>query len=434
MQFNSICVLGLGYIGLPTASTFAVQGQKVLGVDVDPRVLEALRGGGPHIQEPGLGELVRQALDSGNLEFSDQPAPADAFVIAVQTPIRANTAGGAGKQAELSYVTSAAESIAPHLQHGNLVVLESTCPPMTTTRVVAPILERTGLRAGADFLLAYMPERVLPGKILKELIENDRIIGGIDDESAHAARDLYSSFVTGSLLLTDSTTAETVKLMENTYRDINVAIANEFARIAEQLGVNVWEAIQLANRHPRVEILRPGPGAGGHCVGVDPWFLVESVPDNSGLIRQARQVNDGQPAYAVGVVERALGSFQGAQLAALGLAYKPNVDDLRSSPAIEIVERLVAAGAQVSTYEPNYLRAAVAGAQPAGSLEEVLRHAHAVVALVGHREVAELDPQLAASMMTGRQAVDLCGAWQSDAWEAAGFAVRVLGDGTRRQS
>ncbi len=425
MPIQTICVLGLGYIGLPTASTFAVKGLKVFGVDIDPAVLKALQGAELHIQEPGMQQLVKQALDSGNLRFGDKPEPADAFVIAVQTPIRES------KQAELRYVTSAAESIVPHLQRGNLVVLESTCPPNTTAELVAPILERSGLRAGSDFRLAYMPERVLPGKILKELIENDRIIGGIDDESARAARQLYSSFVTGELLLTDATTAETVKLMENTYRDINIAIANEFSRIAERLRVNIWDSIRLANRHPRVEILRPGPGAGGHCVGVDPWFLVESVPENSGLIRQARQVNDGQPAYAVGVVERAVGPLDGKRLAALGLAYKPNVDDLRSSPAIEIVRLLTAAGAQVCTYEPNRLETVVEGAQAAPSLEAVLDQAEAVLALVGHREVTGLDPEHAAALMARRQAVDLCGAWEPDSWRAAGFAYRLLGDGTQ---
>lgn len=372
-----------------------------------------------------MQQLVQQALESGNLRVADQPEPSDAFVIAVQTPIKES------KQAELTYVISAAESIVPHLRSGNLVVLESTCPPNTTTQVVAPILERSGLQAGRDFQLAYMPERVLPGKILKELVENDRIIGGVDDVSARAARELYGSFVTGDLLLTDSTTAETVKLMENTYRDVNIAIANEFSRIAEQLGVSIWESIRLANRHPRVEILRPGPGAGGHCVGVDPWFLVESVPDNSGLIRQARQVNDGQPAYAVGVVERALGSLKGARLATLGLAYKPNVDDLRSSPAIEIVRLLVEAGAKVTTFEPNRPETEVQGARVADSLQAVMDQAEAVLALVGHREVLELDPVQAAGWMAGSQAIDLCGAWEAARWRAAGFSYRLLGDGTQ---
>lgn len=427
MRFDSICVLGLGYIGLPTASTFAVKGQQVLGVDIRPAVLAALQGGESHIQEPGMQELVRQAFDSGNLRISDRPAPADAFVIAVQTPIQDD------KRADLSFVVSAAQSIAPQLQRGNLVVLESTCPPRTTTGVVKPILESSGLQAGSDFLLAYMPERVLPGKILKELVENDRIIGGVDDESARAARDLYASFVTGELLLTDSTTAEFVKLMENTYRDVNVAIANEFSRIAEQLGVNVWQAIRMANRHPRVQILRPGPGAGGHCVGVDPWFLVESAPEHSQLIRQARLVNDGQPAFAVETIRRAIGELRGARLAALGLAYKPNVDDLRSSPAIEIVQRLVAGGAQVTSFEPFKLDAQVEGAQAAASLDEALRQAEAVVALVGHRPVVELDPAHARGLMAGSLAVDLCGAWEAEAWEAAGFTMRTLGVGARAE-
>lgn len=424
MPVHSVCVLGLGYIGLPTASTFAIQGKQVLGVDINPQVLQSLRAGRIHLQEPGMQQLLQQALDGGNLRVSDQPAPAEAFVIAVQTPIQEDT------RADLSHVRDAAESIVPHLQAGNLVVLESTCPPKTTTQVVAPILEQSGLVAGEDFRLAYMPERVLPGKILQELVENDRIIGGIDDRSAAAARDLYASFVTGELLLTDSTTAEAVKLMENTYRDVNVAVANEFSRIAEQLGVDVWRAIELANRHPRVQILRPGPGAGGHCVGVDPWFLVESTPEQARLIRQARVVNDGQPAFAVAVVESAVKGLKGKRLAALGLAYKPDVDDLRSSPAVEIVQALAAAGAEVKTYEPNRLETTVPGAHPADSMEQALIDADAVLALVGHRQVIGLDPSHAAELMAGRVAVDLCGAWRAPDWQAAGFELRVLGVGT----
>ncbi len=425
MRFQSLCVLGLGYIGLPTASTFATHGFQVTGVDVNQRVVDALRGGDIHIREPGLRTLVQAAVGSGRLQIRDAPEPADAFIIAVPTPL----ASEGTTRADLSYVEAAAESIVPHLRAGNLVVLESTCPPGTTTDRLGPILETSGLRAGADFYLAYTPERVLPGQILRELIDNARVIGGIDRASAEAGRDLYSVFVRGEILLTDATTAEMVKLMENTYRDVNIAIANEFSRLAEGLGVNVWEAIELANRHPRVQILRPGPGVGGHCISIDPWFLVESAPDETPLIQEARAVNDAQPKHAARLVSCALGELEGRRIAALGLAYKPDVDDLRESPAVAVVQELVAAGAEVRTFEPNAADGGVPGAQSAASLEAALAGAEAVVLLVQHSTFRAVDPGWVAQNMPGRIAVDLCGAWDPAGWTQAGFDLYRLGVG-----
>ncbi|HSB88835.1 MAG TPA: nucleotide sugar dehydrogenase [Anaerolineales bacterium] len=440
MEFRSLCVLGLGYIGLPTASTFATHGLEVVGVDVNRRIVDVLRNGEVHIQEPGLRTLVQAAFRSGRLRVSDRPEPADAFIIAVPTPIappavpsatpsapQGPSAGAA--RADLSYVRAAAESIVPHLRQGNLVVLESTSPPRTTVDVVAPILERSGLRIGPDVHLAYSPERVLPGQILRELVENARVIGGIDDASAGAGRDLYAAFVKGEIILTDATTAEFVKLMENTFRDVNIALANEFSRLAERFGVDVWEAIDLANRHPRVSVLRPGPGVGGHCISVDPWFLVEAAPDLSPLIRQARQVNDGQPGWLVDGIEKALGGLRGRTIAALGLAYKQDVDDLRESPAIAVVRELAARGARVRTYEPNAPAASVEGAEAAPSLERALDGAEAFVLLVDHRPFRALDPALAARHMAGRIAFDARGVLPRAAWREAGFAVHVLGAG-----
>lgn len=305
MYFEKICVLGLGYIGLPSASTFATHGMKVVGVDVNRKIVETLQNGGLHIHEPGLRTLAQAAIRSGNLSISDRPEEADAFIIAVPTPFHAD------KSADLSYVISASEAVVPYLRAGNLVVLESTSPPRTTVDVVAPILEKSGLKAGVDFYLAYTPERVLPGQILRELIENARVIGGVDAASAQAGFDLYSTFVRGDIVLTDATTAEMVKLMENTYRDVNIAIANEFSRLADRFGVDVWEAISLANRHPRVEILRPGPGVGGHCISVDPWFLVDAAPDLANLIRMARSVNDTQPDFVAALFCKAAGCKTG---------------------------------------------------------------------------------------------------------------------------
>ena len=429
MQYQRICVLGLGYIGLPTASTFATQGLQVVGVDVNPQVVNTLRNGGLHIHEPGLRTLVKAALVSGNLTIAEQPQPADAFIIAVPTPFFDD------KKADMSYVVSAAESILPVLQPGNLVVLESTSPPRTTVDLVAPILERSGLLAGRDFHLTYTPERVLPGQILRELIENARVIGGIDRASAEAGRDLYAIFVRGQIILTDATTAEMVKLMENTYRDVNIAIANEFSRLAERFGVNVWEAIRIANLHPRVKILKPGPGVGGHCIGVDPWFLVEAAPDLAYLISAARQVNDSQPEFVERLIRRALSvenssdGLAGKRVALLGLAYKPDVDDLRESPAIEVAHRLTAAGAEVSAFEPFKPTAQIPGVQTLPSLEETVRAADLLVLLVPHTPLLNLAPVQVAMLTPARLVVDTVNGFDPQAWESAGFRVFCLGNG-----
>ena len=253
MDFSTLCVIGMGYIGLPYATIFASKGLQVTGMDVNTKIIETLNAGCPHIFEPGLNELFKTVLKSGKLTISCDVEPADAFIIAVPTPFDAH------KHADLSAVISACEAIVPHLRRGNLVILESTSPPRTTLDLVAPLLEQSGFTAGEDFLLAYSPERVLPGKILSELVENPRVIGGVNTASAEAGRDLYRAFVEGEMILTDATTAEMVKLMENTSRDINIAIANEFSRLAEEFNVDIWEAITIANLHPRVQLHQPGP-------------------------------------------------------------------------------------------------------------------------------------------------------------------------------
>ena len=447
MSYQKICVLGLGYIGLPTASTFATQGLTVIGVDINPQVVNILRSGGLHIHEPGLRTLVQAALVSGNLTISEQPQPADAFILAVPTPFFED------KKADMSFVVSAAEAILPVLKPGNLVMLELTSPPRTTVDLLAPILERSGMKAGADFHLAYTPERVLPGQILRELIENARVIGGVDRASAEAGRELYSIFVRGEIFLTDATTAEMVKLMENTYRDVNIAIANEFARLAERFGIDAWEAIRLANLHPRVKILQPGPGVGGHCIGVDPWFLVEAAPDITPVIHAARQVNDGQPAYVAALIQRAVndnelsgrgggssagsnqpslsgkGPLAGKRIALLGLAYKPDVDDLRESPAIEIARRLAELGAVVRAFEPYKPDAQIPGVQMLPSLEAVLQDADVVALLVAHAPLVSLTPAQLAVLTPARRIVDAVNAFDPKTWNAAGFSLYRLGVG-----
>ena len=452
MNFRKLCVLGLGYIGLPTAATFAaVSGLKVLGVDIDPRVVETLQKGQIHIHEPGLQEIVTQAIQSGNLTASMQVEPADAFLIAVPTPFKEHELGDYNGQkfklADMTAVTSATEAIVPHLRKGNLVVLESTSPPRTTVDLVRPILERSGLKAGIDFLLCYSAERVLPGQILRELIENARVIGGITPESARAGHELYVTFVKGKIIETDATTAEMVKIMENTTRDVNIALANEFARLAEKLGVNVWEAIDLANLHPRINILSPGPGVGGHCISVDPWFFVEAAPELTSLIHKARQVNDSQPHFVVEKVKQAFlaqaavpsealpwsggdsarSVLTGKKFAALGLAYKPDVDDLRESPAAEVVHLLQAEGAQVKAWEPFKPDARMDGIHMATDLNDAIQEADMLLLLVKHSEFATLDPQEIASKTKARLALDTVNGWNVEEWQRAGFQLLRLG-------
>ena len=436
MKFNKICVMGMGYIGLPTACTFAAKKVKVVGVDIDLRIVETLRKGEIHIHEPGLRTVVEEAVKSGNLRVETSPEEADAFIIAVPTPFYQDRTGDYNgetyKLADMRAVTSAVEAIVPQLRKGNLVVLESTSPPRTTVDLVAPILEKSGLKAGADFLLAYSPERVLPGQILRELIENARVIGGITPESAQAGYDLYSIFVRGEIVKTDATTAEMVKLMENTYRDVNIAIANEFSRLADRFGVDVWEAISLANRHPRVKILSPGPGVGGHCISVDPWFFVEKAPDLTPLIYTSRQVNDSQPHYVLDLVQRALGSLKGKRIAALGLAYKPDVDDLRESPAVEVVHLLKDAGAVVKAFEPFKSQAGLPGIDDVPTLELALKDADAVILLVNHTGLRDLSPEKMKSLTNAKVLLDTVGGWIGHDWAAAGYRYHRLGVGGKR--
>jgi UDP-N-acetyl-D-mannosaminuronic acid dehydrogenase len=434
MHFKKVCVIGLGYIGLPTASTLATHGLQVVGVDTNSQVISTLRNGGIHISEPGLGVLVFEALESGRLTVSESPEVADAFIIAVPTPFHedreGNYNGRSFRLADMHSVIKATESILPYLKRGNLVVLESTSPPRTTIDLVKPILERSGLNAGSDFYLAYSPERVLPGHIIEELIENARVIGGIDKQSAEAGRDLYAYFVKGEIVMTDATTAEMIKLMENTYRDINIAIANEFSRLAERFGVDIWEAIRVANRHPRVKILNPGPGVGGHCISVDPWFLVEAAPDLTELISAARHVNDNQPHFVMDLIRNVLGNdLAGKQIAALGLAFKPDVDDLRESPAIEVAKLLSHAGVVVRAYEPYKPNAEIPGVMIMPTLEDAVVDADLLLLLVAHREMRELDPAKLRRLTSTSLAVDTVGAWNEQKWSEAGFILIRLGVG-----
>jgi UDP-N-acetyl-D-mannosaminuronic acid dehydrogenase len=419
---NTICLLGLGYIGLPTGSIFALAGKDVIGVDPSPRVQAALRSGLASFDEPELQTLVSAAINSGRLRVQTRPETADAFIIAVPTPLDPAT-----NRADLRFVEQAARDIVPFLRRGNLVVLESTVPPGTTRDVLAPILATSGLVPGRDMHLAHCPERVLPGRILIELEQNDRLAGGLTPACAEAAADLYRAFVKGAIMRTDASTAEMVKVMENTFRDVNVALANEFALIAERIGVDVWEAIRLANHHPRVSVLRPGPGVGGHCIAVDPWFLVDAAPEETRLIRTARTVNDAMPEHVVDRLAALVAPP--APVALLGITYKAEVDDVRESPALRVAELAAERGYSVRLCDPH-VKAQTAGLPaPLLPIEQALRDAEAIVLLVDHRAFQGLDVDLAAALVGSKRILDARNALDRAAWQARGFEVSVLGTG-----
>jgi UDP-N-acetyl-D-mannosaminuronic acid dehydrogenase len=419
---KKICLLGLGYIGLPTGSMFALAGNEVIGVDPSPRVQAALQAGRASIEEPELQTLVTAAIHSGRLRVQTTPEPADAFIIAVPTPLDTAT-----NRADLSFVEQAARDILPFLRRGNLVVLESTVPPGTTRDVLVPILAESGLLPGRDICVAHCPERVLPGRILVELEQNDRLAGGLTPACAERAAELYGAFVKGTIMRTDTTTAEMVKVMENTFRDVNVALANEFALIAERIGVDVWEAIDLANHHPRVNVLKPGPGVGGHCIAVDPWFLVAAAPDETRLIRSSRAVNDAMPEHVVDRLAELVPPP--ATIALLGVTYKAEVDDVRESPAMRVAELAVERGYDVRLCDPHVKHDTPGLPAPLLPLEHALRDAGAVALLVDHRAFKELDIDLVAALIGHKRVLDARNMLDRAAWQARGFEVSVLGAG-----
>ncbi|HTV23707.1 MAG TPA: UDP-N-acetyl-D-mannosamine dehydrogenase [Polyangiaceae bacterium] len=396
-QTTQVCVVGLGYIGLPTAAILASRGYSVHGVEVDARAAEIINAGRAHIVEPDLDLLVRAAVETKRLAAHPEPAPADIFVLCVPTPV------GPGHAPDLSYVQRATRSLCPVLRPGNLVILESTSPPGTTEMIAGIVAEQTGLGPG-ELFFAHAPERVLPGQILREVVQNDRIVGGVDRASGEVCAAFYRTFVAGEVFVTDARMAETVKLVENAYRDVNIAFANELSVLADRLSLDVWDLIALANRHPRVNILRPGPGVGGHCIAVDPWFLVHAVPDATALIRQARATNSEKPSWVVERITRRAERLKRARIACLGLAYKPDIDDLRESPALEVVQRLAAAGSyDLRIVEPHLAR------HPElelSSLEAALDGADIVVFLVAHRAFRHIPRPL----LNEKIVIDTCGA------------------------
>ena len=407
MHFNTIAMIGLGYIGLPTAAVFASRRKQVIGVDIDQKAVNTINRGEIHIVEPELDMVVNAAVKEGYLRATTTPEPADAFLVAVPTPFHTDE-NGQNHQADLSYIQAAARSIAPVLKPGNLVVLESTSPVGATEQMAEWLAEaRPDLTfpqthgEASDIRIAHCPERVLPGHVIRELVENDRVIGGMTPRCAEEACKLYQIVVKGECIATTARTAEMAKLTENSFRDVNIAFANELSTICHELDINVWELISLANRHPRVNILTPGAGVGGHCIAVDPWFIVDACPEQTRLIRTAREVNDAKPEWVLSRVSSALEGLHREQpsatrsdmtVACLGLAFKPDIDDLRGSPALGITEKVATLGCRVMVVEPNIDALPTTLNQPnieLASLDEALAQADAVCVLVKHKAFIE---------------------------------------------
>lgn len=399
MPFQTISVIGLGYIGLPTAAVFASRKKRVIGVDVNQKAVDTINRGEIHIVEPELDMVVHAAVTEGYLRATTTPEPADAFLIAVPTPFKGD------HEPDLSYIESASKAIAPVLKTGDLVILESTSPVGATEQMAAWLAEaRPDLSfpqnhgEDSDIRIAHCPERVLPGHVLRELVQNDRVIGGMTAKCSAAAVSLYKIFVQGECVITNARTAEMCKLTENSFRDVNIAFANELSIICDKLDINVWELIRLANRHPRVNILQPGPGVGGHCIAVDPWFIVSKTPEEARLIRTAREVNDSKPEWVLNKVKQAVAEYlmentdktaRDVTIACFGLAFKPDIDDLRESPALAITQRIAATHpGPVQAVEPNIeeLPSKLGGKLNLASIEAAQAEADVIVLLVDHKE------------------------------------------------
>ncbi len=420
IRMTKICIFGLGYIGLPTACLFATHGCQVLGIDIKKDIIEKVNLGIPSFEEPGLEKLLKEAIDNGTLRASLEPETADVFLVAVPTPLDNKT-----RVADLKAVGQAARSISHYLKQGNLVVIESTVPPFTCEKMVLPILEQSGLKGGKDFSLAYCPERAIPGDTLHEMVYNDRVIGGLDKKSLECTQELYSSFVKGHIYPTDLRTAAMAKLIENTYRDINIALANEFAGIADKMGVNIWETIELANKHPRVKILNPGPGVGGHCLTKDPLFLAENTT-SSRIIEMAREINDSMPRHVLSYVEELLGNMHHATITVLGAAYKANVDDTRETPALQFIKLAENAGYKIKIYDPWVKSFEY---PLCSSLEEACKDSDCLVLITDHSAFKQIDPLKLVTKIRNKNLVDTRNCVDHKRWKEARFIIKTLGDG-----
>lgn len=396
MQSKTVCVMGLGYIGLPTAALLANRKYQVHGVDVVQSTVDTINQGKIHIVEPDLDTFVRSAVNSGNLLADVKPKESDVFIIAVPTPFHE------GYVPNIDYVLAATKSIAPYVKEGNIVILESTSPVGTTDKI-AEVLEKEGVDISTVHI-AHCPERVLPGQIMRELVENDRIVGGLNEKATEETAAFYKTFVSGNILQTNAKTAEMAKLTENSYRDVNIAFANELSILCEKFEIDVWELISLANRHPRVNILQPGAGVGGHCIAVDPWFIVHAGGDDAKIIRTAREVNTYKTEWAIEKIKNAALSFEKennakAKVACMGLSFKPNIDDIRESPALYITRRLIADGLNVLAVEPNLK---TMNDFDLIEDEEAINEADIIVFLVAHDEFKGI-------RIFGKEVFDFCG-------------------------
>jgi UDP-N-acetyl-D-mannosaminuronic acid dehydrogenase len=416
---KKICIIGIGYIGLPTAAMFATHGFEIIGVDINPDVVSELNKGKIIIEEPNLDKMVLDAVNSGNLKANTSPEEADVFILSVPTPINKD------KTADMKYVRSAAESIVPFLKEGNIVVLESTSPPRTVEDLIVPILKKSGLKIGEQVFVAHSPERVLPGRILTELVENDRIVGGINKASSEAVRDLYKTFVKGEIFLTDATTAEMCKLMENTFRDVNIALANELAMLCESMGINAWEVIKLSNKHPRVNLHQPGPGVGGHCIAVDPWFIIEKNPEVTRIIHLSRTTNDNMPKYVYERSKKILSNIaDNKKVTIFGATYKPNVDDMRESPILELIELFENdPQTEVNLTDPHIKNHPLLEKNPI----EAAKGSSLVILGVNHAEFSNIDFSKLKSVMANRNIFDTRNFWNGDELTKLGFNYYLLG-------
>lgn len=412
-----VCVIGLGYIGLPTAAILAKNGHQVLGMDVKPEVLDFVREKGAPREEPGLADLVLEVLENGSLRLASSAESSDVFILCLPTPINQD------KTPDLGYVKKGMASILNVLKKGDMVILESTVPPGTTGGLVADIIREAGLE---DIDLAFAPERVIPGNILKEIQELDRVMGGLTSRASERARELYSCFVKGKIYLTDATTAEFVKLVENSYRDVNIAFANELARLAPELGIDIWEAIDIANKHPRVNIHTPGPGVGGHCIAVDPYFIIDKVGrEKARFLSLARDVNSSMPLEVVDRLEQALGSLDGKKIAILGIAYKGNVGDPRESPALDVIRLLESRGAECHAHDPFVTDSPV----PLLGLNEALEGSDAIVITTNHDAFGDMDPQSIGQVVSKKVIFDTRNIIDRKKWSNAGWKILILGSG-----
>lgn len=420
---KSICVIGIGYVGLPTAAMFASKGHNVIGFDLNKKAVDALNKGEIIIEEPGLGDLVKEVVSKGTLSATTEcPDGCDVYIIAVPTPINED------KTADMRFVESATRSLVPHVRKGAIVILESTSPPRTVTDLMLPILEQTGLKIGEELLVAHSPERILPGRVLEELRTNSRIVGGINEASSLAVKEVYESIVEGEIFITTSTTAEMCKLMENTFRDVNIALANELAKMSEELGVNCWDVIRMANQHPRVNILQPGPGVGGHCIALDPWFLVEKSK-NAKLILQSRLNNDSMPAFVEEKIEKIIGKLgQDKTVSIYGVTYKPNIDDVRESPIMHLIDSLKAKNVNVKVCDPH----AAEKVENNYGIYEAAEDSDIIVLGVNHSEFADVDFAKLTANMKNKNVFDTRNFWNGDLVKAAGAAYYLLGDGTEK--